>query len=90
MDPDVITTYQIVRYDPESRLFRMWYGAVYPHVKADRPDTLPGHYHFRYAESSDGVNWRRPALGIYPDTFHGRPENAVLAMHTSNAPAAGI
>jgi len=44
--------------DPETQLFRMWYNAW-----AARPGQEAANY-IAYAESTDGVEWRLPELGI--------------------------
>ena len=60
-----------VIYEPESNKFRMWYTAF-----ARNP---PGDYQARacYAESDDGITWRKPMLDICE--FEGRrPTNILL------------
>lgn len=47
-------------------LFRMWYRAA-------RPDRR---YHTCYAESTDGVHWERPSLGLFE--FQGSKENNIV------------
>lgn len=44
-----------VWFDPADRLFKMWYTAGYSGVTA-------------YAESDDGLQWRRPSLDVVPGT----------------------
>lgn len=46
-----------VRWNPEKRLFQMWYDAV--HLAPGKE----GHY-FAYAESEDGIHWNKPDLGL--------------------------
>ena len=41
-----------VWYDPQDKLFKMWYGA----------------YLTRYATSKDGIHWDKPALDVVPGT----------------------
>ena len=48
--------YQQVLRDPDSGLFRMWYN-----VRNNTPDFWTC---FAYAESDDGIHWRRPRLGL--------------------------
>ena len=48
--------YQEVRRDPDTGLFRMWYNI--------RNNTPTFWTCYAYAESDDGIAWRRPALGL--------------------------
>ena len=55
-------------YDPDDRLFKMWY--------------LPrgwrsGYHAWCYAVSSDGVTWEKPELGVYE--YQGSKKNNILA-----------
>ncbi|MCL5099299.1 MAG: glycosyl hydrolase family 32 [Candidatus Omnitrophica bacterium] len=45
-----------VFYNPQDRLFKMWYHADY------------GSPHLCYATSVDGVSWEKPRLDVVPDT----------------------
>jgi len=55
--------------------FRMWYGAV-----DSWEEFQPGRTNMRlaYAESSDGVEWVKPKLGL--QTYHGSKDNNLLAL----------
>jgi len=53
-----ILLYGGVVRDPESKLFRMWYLAWGKHV--GQPSYIC------YAESEDGLNWRKPLLKLHP------------------------
>jgi hypothetical protein len=47
-------------WDPQARVFRMWYGANYPlnsYVQS-----------ICYATSTDGLVWNKPSLGVVPGT----------------------
>ena len=46
--------YMTILRDPETKLFRMWYGRR-------TEDSNPGRSRIGYIESEDGVHWRRPA-----------------------------
>jgi len=52
----LIEIYGTVLYEPERDLFRMWYLA------GEDPDAVP-EYYMCYAESSDGIRWRKPTIG---------------------------
>lgn len=54
--------------------FRMWYRAQ--GEGAGEPDTEGGHSFTAYAESADGVEWERPALGRV--SFRGSRENNIV------------
>jgi len=53
--------YVTVQYDERDKLFRMWYQ---DHWTID-PAKNKTRYGIGYAESDDGVNWRRPKLGLH-------------------------
>jgi hypothetical protein len=60
----------VVLYEPETKTFRMWYTAF-----ADAPGDYPGV--ICYAESDDGLNWRKPMMRIRP--YEGElPTNILL------------
>ena len=46
-----------VRWNAQKQLFEMWYDAVYLAPGKER------HY-FAYAESENGIDWRKPQLGL--------------------------
>lgn len=55
-------------FDPADQLFKMWYTVFNRHNYDNR---LPFSYNVCYAESEDGIHWRKPALGVFtqePDT----------------------
>lgn len=58
--------YGSVLWDPELKLFRMWYL------------TKPDRYTVCYAESKDGIEWKKPPLDIVPFRNSSRT-NIVLA-----------
>lgn len=51
-----------VLYDVEDELYRMWYGVWNKHNYFNR---LPFSYNVCYAESRDGIQWEKPALGVF-------------------------
>ena len=64
----------------EGDLYRMWYESY----------SRATHYINLYAESDDGLNWRKPSLGLFPD-FDGNLDNniyhnRVSMRSTENAP----
>ena len=61
-----LNLYGSVLFDPERKLFRMWYL------------TKPNAYHACYAESEDGIAWKKPLLDLVAFGEHRRT-NIVLA-----------
>ena len=49
-------------FDPSDNLFKMWYTVFNRHNYDNR---LPFSYNVAYAESEDGITWRKPALGVF-------------------------
>ena len=66
-----IGAYNTVLLEPEGR-FRMWYDAG---VKGGLPSE--GARRLGYAESDDGLHWRKPNLGLIP--FQGSTDNNLVA-----------
>lgn len=69
-------TWQVIR-DPKDGLFKCWYADW------DKPEVRPGemalgesNFHTMYAESEDGIEWRKPTLGI--EQINGYDTNVVL------------
>ena len=67
-----IQTYGTVLFDPAAGKFRAWYLA------SDDPKAKP-EYYICYAESDDGIRWRKPPVGR--DKLHGKYDkhNQVIA-----------
>ena len=65
-----ISSRHSLMYDEEARLFRMWYQSVAP---GEGDDVVR---YACYAESDDGVRWRRPQLGLIP--YRGSKENNIF------------
>ena len=55
-------------------VWRMWYFARFSHV--DRSTHPHGAFGMAYAESSDGIHWRKPPVGVVE--FGGTPTNIVV------------
>ena len=69
-------TWQVIR-DPKDSLFKCWY------CDWMKPDVCPGDsaignsvFNILYAESENGINWRKPALGIHQ--IDGDDTNVVI------------
>ena len=61
-----------VLYEADQGIFRMWYNALPAREKPDVEESLC------YATSADGVNWKKPNLGLVE--FRGSRENNILLM----------
>lgn len=66
-------------WDPQDRIFKMWYEAGWLGASA-------------YATSTDGIHWQRPALDVVPGTnriLPGlRPDSSTVVLdHTATDPA---
>lgn len=64
--------YVTVLRDDETGKFRMWYQTWTP----SEIEGKSGQYAIAYAESSDGVNWELPKLGLY--TWKGTKDNNIV------------
>ncbi len=54
-----------IAYDPDESLYKCWYGNWYkPEVKPGEPALGQSVQYILYAESEDGLQWRKPALGV--------------------------
>jgi hypothetical protein len=62
---------QSVIYDPDEKLFKMWYVAT-------RGDHDTGR-RWCYAVSSDGYKWEKPDLGLYE--YQGSRKNNLISQH---------
>ena len=68
-----IGAYNTVWREPDGA-FRMWYDAW---MKAGLP--AEGARRLAYAESDDGIHWRKPELGLI--SFRGSTQNNIVAPH---------
>jgi outer membrane protein assembly factor BamB len=70
--------YGTVLYDPQDRLFKMWYSGT-----TDTPDAVRRHdgapRHVGYAFSEDGIHWERPNLGLVE--FAGSRDNNLICLN---------
>ncbi|MFH1744140.1 MAG: hypothetical protein ABIH23_34490 [bacterium] len=66
-----------VLYDPEDNLFRMWYSVWNKHAYYNN---LPFSYNVCYAESEDGIIWRKPPLGVFD--YEGSTKNNCVRLGT--------
>ena len=58
-------------------LYRMYYKAW--QIKMDEVDTLVSKITCCYAESDDGIHWRKPQLGLYE--YNGSKENNIVFIN---------
>jgi hypothetical protein len=72
-----------VLYSVSDRKFRCWYSGLDALQKDRSAVTWPT----GYAESDDGIHWRKPDLGQV--TFHGRPTNQIRPDWKIDGYAAG-
>jgi len=70
--------YGTVLYDPQDKLFKMWYSGG-----TDTPDAVRRHdgspRHVGYAFSEDGTHWQRPSLGLIE--FAGSRDNNLIHLN---------
>lgn len=66
-----------VLYDLADKKYRMWYSVFNRHAYDNR---LPFSYNVCYAESDDGIGWRKPFLGVFD--YEGSTENNVVRLGT--------
>jgi len=74
-----------VLYDPDAALYRMWYSVWNSHAYFNK---LPFSYNVCYAESTDGIAWQKPALGVFqhePD-----PKNNCIRLGTEKTQAIDV
>ena len=70
-------TWQLIR-DPKDSLFKCWY-TDWDYAEVGPHEVPPGQSRFSilYAESDDGIHWRKPTLDVHQ--IDGRGTNVVLA-----------
>jgi hypothetical protein len=61
--PDERFSYANLLYDPDAKLFRMWYF-VWRGAASEGGVVVEGGNKLAYATSPDGVHWERPELGL--------------------------
>jgi len=83
-EPRLDNVYPNVVWDRAKQLYRCWYTpfTVWQlDEKASTPQISRTRYREAgvcYAESADGLTWRKPLLAEFP--FHGQPSNVVLPL----------
>jgi len=73
-----ILNYVAILHDEEEGLYRMWYQIL------GRTAEGVNRSHCLYAQSSDGVRWEKPALGLVD--FQGSKENNILFLDPNERP----
>ncbi len=66
-----------VLYDPEDQLHKMWYSVWNKHAYYNG---LPFSYNICYTESDDGIQWRKPSLGVFD--YEGSTDNNCIRLGT--------
>jgi hypothetical protein len=66
-----------VLFDPQDHLFKMWYSVWNQYAYENK---LPFSYNVCYAESTDGISWRKPSLGRFD--FAGNKDNNCIQLGT--------
>jgi hypothetical protein len=61
--------------DPDTGYFRMWYSVFNRYAYENK---LPFSYNVCYAESDDGLVWRKPVLGVFD--FQGSASNNCIRL----------
>jgi outer membrane protein assembly factor BamB len=78
--------YGTVLFDPEDKMFKMWYSGG-----TDTPDAVRRHdgspRHVGYAYSEDGIHWEQPILGVVE--FNGSRDNNLIHLN-AQAPSVFI
>jgi hypothetical protein len=86
-----ISNYGTVLYDHERRMFRFWYLAVPGTcgvVMMDGKELPASRTLLCYAESDDGLSWRKPNLGQVD--FDGSRDNNIVSIGRVNVEGAAI
>ena len=73
-----ILNYVAVLHDEEEGLYRMWYQIL------GRTEEGVNRSHCLYAQSSDGVRWEKPELGLVD--FQGSKQNNILFLDPNERP----
>jgi len=66
-----------VLYDPQDRLYKLWYGVFDEHAYKSK---LPFSYNICYAESKDGIVWKKPILGLFDNRGRIKPNNNAIKL----------
>src|SRR5215467_13690255 len=68
----------------EDGRYRYWYGGLADTFDRASQPSMP--LHLCYAESDDGIHWRRPNLGLAP--WRGSTPNNIIPIEPRDAPSA--
>lgn len=74
-----------VLYDAEHAVYRMWYSVWNSHNYFNK---LPFSYNVCYAQSSDGIHWQKPALGVFE--HESDPRNNCIRLGTDKTQAIDV
>ena len=74
-----------VLYDPSDSKYKMWYGVWNSHNYFNQ---LPFSYNICYAESNDGIEWMKPALGVFE--HKADPRNNYIKLGTDKTQAIDV
>ena len=66
-----------VLFDPQDRKYKMWYSVFNQNAYTNK---LPFSYNVCYAESSDGLAWEKPSLGVFD--YEGSTANNCIRLGT--------
>lgn len=69
--------YGAVERNPETKKLRMWYQSFYQPKNSDDPVDV-----MCLAESTDGIHWSYPTVGLIPDAGGDRQNNMVMSTLT--------
>ena len=58
-------TWGSVSFDPQEKIFKVWYGGRSGRRREYRPGSLTDSSVLCYATSEDGLHWQRPELGLH-------------------------
>jgi hypothetical protein len=66
-----------VLFDPDQKKYLMWYSVWNSHAYYNK---LPFSYNVCYAESTDGLVWTKPSLGVFD--YEGSKDNNIIKLGT--------
>ena len=64
-------------YDPDEKVFKLWYHTDDPSFREDYPD-LTWEYRRAYAVSKDCLTWEKPKIGVVE--WHGSYDNNLISI----------
>ncbi len=74
-----------VQYDPRARRYRMWYAGL------GRREGEPVKYRIGYAESADGITWRRDPEPVFEPAAPGTWDDAITSHpHVASGPGGAL